>query len=234
MAKTELEIINLALVAAGETKQLAGALETAPGPIGGVARTFYPQRRDELLELPGTRWPFATRRKVLTALDAVTRTDWRFAYALPADCRTARQVVLPGMRNPRPEDAIPFALEAGDPPAGAPAEDDPYAGEPDGMVLLCDLEDAELLYTAGITNPVRFSALFVSALAERVAVDFALHLTKKADLAQAAERRYLAALGLAQVHAAQQGQKDPPAVPDFLEGFDVSDRNRDRFRFGVK
>jgi hypothetical protein len=232
MAKSELEIVNLGLAAAGATKLLSGELATAQGAEAVFARTFYPQRRDELLEIPGSRWPFAIRRVVLAALEGVTRTDWAYVYALPADCRTARQVVLPGMRNPRGEDVIPFALEAGDPDPDA-AEDDPFAGEPTSTIVLCDLAAAELLYTANVTNPARFSALFTSALGERLAIDFATHLTKKDDLARSAERRYLAALGQAQVHAAQQGQKDPPPVPDFLEGYDGPERSS-RFRFGVK
>jgi hypothetical protein len=230
VAKTELEIINLALVAAGETKQLAGALETASGPVAAVGRTFYPQRRDELLEDVGVRWPFASRRAVLAELTDVARTDWRYVYALPSDCRTAHRIVRAGQRWT--DERIPFALEAGDPPADAP-EDDPLAGEPSGQVLLCDEPAAELLYTANVTNPARFSALFCAALAERLAVDFATHITKKADLAQLAERRYLAALGRAQVHAASQGQRDPPPPPDFLDGYgDVNGERLDRLRRG--
>jgi hypothetical protein len=229
--KTEIEIVNLALAAAGATKLLAGDLATAAGAEAGFGRTFYPQRRDELLE--DFRWFFSTRRAALALLEGVTRTDWGYVYALPADCRTAQQVVLPGMRNPRPEDSIPFQLEAGDAPA-VPVEDDPLSQEPTATVLLCDLEAAELIYTANVTNPGRFSALFTAALGERLAIDFATHLTKKADLAAAAERRFLSAIGRAQVHSARQSQKDQPGPPDFLEGFQELGGIDPRFRFGVK
>ena len=125
----------------------------------------------------------------------------------------------PGQRNPRPEDEVPFALEAGDVDPNAPA-DSPFGAEPAGMVILCDLPAAELIFTGRCSNPVRWSSLFAGALAWRLAIDSALYLTKKAEMAGKASEQFQRALDQARLHQAIQGKADAPATPDFLEGFE--------------
>lgn len=210
MARTDTEIARIALASAGATR-LPTDLATDKTPEAGTLRDLLPQFRDELLE--AFDWPFARRRAVLAALSGVTRTDWLYAYAIPADLLTPDLIARPGDRNPSREDLIPYRIEAGDPPAGS------ETGEPESQILLTDQVDAELLYTGRCTNPARFSALFVSALAWRLAYHLALHLTKKADLAGTARDEFYAALGRAQVHARGQGVPDDPPPPDFLEGY---------------
>jgi hypothetical protein len=224
MAKTDTEIVRLALAAAGASK-LPTDLATDKSPEVGVMRDLLPQFRDELLE--AFDWHFARRRAVLAPLANVTRSDWAFVYAVPADMLTAISVVLPGVRQPRAEDLIVYRLEAGDPP-DAPAEDDPFAGEPDSLILLCDQQDAELIYTGRVTNPTRFSASFTGALSSWLAYHAATYMTKKADLAKLARDAFFDALGRAQVHVRKQATPNADQPPDFLEGYspvsDPSDR----------
>lgn len=221
MADSEITIVNLALAAAGATKFLSGDLADAPGPEAAMARLYYPQRRDELLEC--FPWYFARRRAQLAELANVTRTDWPHVYAAPADMKTARAIVRPGIRFPRSEDEVAFAIEAGD----ADSE-----GEPGAPILLCDLPQAELLYTGRVTAPPRFSALFTSALVDRLAVDLATYLTRKADLAAEAQRRFIPELAQAKAHSANQGKRDQPSAPDFIEGTFESEEVMGRVRFG--
>jgi len=215
MADSNTTIANIALGRAGATKRL-NALETDGSPEALFLRDLLPQYRDELLE--GFDWPFARRRALLNPLATVTRTDWSFVYAPPADMHADRFVVLPGLRNPGPSDAVAYRLEAGDPPEGG-AEDDPYAGEPASQIILCDLANAELLYTGKCTNPARFSAHFTAALSWQLALDVALYLTKKQDLADLASRRLDLALAKARAYSANRGMRDATSTPDFMLDF---------------
>lgn len=215
MARTNTQIARIAQASAGATRLITN-LETDTTPEAGTIRDLLPQFRDELLE--SFDWHFARRRTALALLADVTRTDWLYAYEVPADMLSADRIAKPGDRNPSHEDLIPFRIEAGDGDPAAP-EDDPAAAEPASSILLCDQVDAELLYTATVTNPARFSALFASALAWRLAYHLALHVTKKADLAGTAREEFYAAIGRAQVHSRNQGTADDPPPPDFLEGF---------------
>jgi hypothetical protein len=222
VATSEIEIVNMALAAAGATRPLTGELGAQTSPEGTMARLYYPQRRDELLS--SFPWFFAKRRVTLAPLADVTRTDWTNVYAAPAGMLSARSVVRHGIRYPRPEDEIEFMVEAGDPDSD---------GEPGALVILCDEPSAELIFIGAITAPVRFSPLFTSALADRLAVDLATYLSKKADLAKAAQERFMGELAQAKVHSASQGQRGPASMPDFLEGSftgDTSAMERVRFR----
>lgn len=224
--RTNAGIATLALFRAGGTRRIAD-LETDKGPEAAFFAELLPQQRDELLE--SFRWPFATRRQVLAELAEVSRTDWAHVYAAPADLLTAHQIVLPGERDPRPEDQIPFRLEAGDP--ADPAAEDAEAG---ALVILTDQPAAELLYTGRVTNPARFSALFAGALTWRMALDAALYFTKKDDLAAVAQRQLDVALRAARVHGANQRKAGPVPIPDFLEGY-AGGRARDpRFRTSLE
>lgn len=222
MATSEIEIVNLALAAAGASRPLTGELGAQTSPEGMIARLYYPQRRDELLS--SFPWYFAKRRAALAPLADVTRSDWTNVYAVPSGMLSARTVVRSGIRYPRPEDEIEFMVEAGDPDSD---------GEPGAQVILCDEPSAELIFIGAITAPVRFSPLFTSALADRLAVDLATFLTKKADLAKAAQERFLGEIAQAKAHSANQGKRGPASMPDFLEGSYTGDEatmERARFR----
>jgi hypothetical protein len=213
VASTNTELAELARIRAGSTKRITD-LESDKSPEADAIRVLLPQFRDELLE--GFDWHFARGRAALQVLADVTRTDWGYVYAVPSDMLTARGLVYAGCRQPRPEDLIPYRLEAGDADPNPPEGE---TGEPNETILLTDAESAELIYTRRVTNPARFSALFTAALTWRLALDLATNVTLKADLATTAERQFVYWLGQAQVHAAKQEERDPVQGPEFLDGF---------------
>ena len=143
------------------------------------SKIHYGPTRDELLE--GFPWRFATRRAVLAPL-AETRTGWEFVYALPADF-LAPQYIWSGERRPRPEDEIPFQLEA----LGS-------GTNPSGLCLLTDQPEAELIYTAECPAVALWTPTFVQAVAWALAVKLALVVPVKPQLAALADGKALTAL----------------------------------------
>ena len=155
------------------------------------SKIHYGPTRDELLE--GFPWRFATRRAVLAPLAEGQQrmvygwlrnqgTGWEFVYALPADF-LAPQYIWSGERRPRPEDEIPFQLEA----LGS-------GTNPRGLCLLTDQPEAELIYTAECPAVALWTPTFVQAVAWALAVKLALVVPVKPQLAALADGKALTAL----------------------------------------
>jgi len=104
----------------------------------------------------------------------VTRDGWAFACPLPPDFLDEQWVYnkptltntavinsfqppkFSPIRNPRPEERVPFAIEDANDGSG-------------NQILLTDADKPTLVYTAQITNPRSFSGPFTKALAWRLA-----------------------------------------------------------------
>jgi hypothetical protein len=196
MAVTEASICNVALLRVGQ-RQTIDSLEEATTEAM-ACKALYPFARDSLLE--EVWWSWATKRQVL-ALTAETRTGWSYVYAFPSDCVTARYLSA-SVRFPAEDQTIPFAFEASD--------------DGTARVLLTDQESAELVYTAGITNPNLWSAMARDALAWRLAADLVSALPVKPQLA--AQALGMAARRALEAAAADraQSQLDRPQLAEHL------------------
>lgn len=158
------QIYNLALAKVGHTKFVAATTDRSVE--AELCNVFYEQCRNQLLrEYP---WRFAKRRAALSILAGTPPTAWQFQYSKPSDCLRARYLANPLGRNVRADLAVPFEV----------------ASVGDQEVIFTDLEDAELVYTQLITDPTRFDALFVIALATLMASELALPLRGKPDLTE--------------------------------------------------
>lgn len=201
MVQTETDIVNQALIHAGQTKLLA-AFRTDKGEAASIAQAVFDTLLAEVLE--ARPWPFATRRQLL-ALLAVTRTDWRYVYAVPADLLVARYLVLVGTRFVPPSEGSVWTVESND------------AG--DGQVILTDQANAELVYTFRHAVPSAWPAGFVVALSHRLAVPLAAGLIKGSDGARVAQlnwNAYQLALRKAFAVRANEQQRDDPALPAWI------------------
>ena len=192
MALTEAGLCNLALLRVGQ-RQFITAL-TQNSPQAQLCALAYPHARGVVLE--AAWWPFATRRAELALLSGTTRSGWEYAYALPADCLTARYIYS-GVRNPAPGEGPPFTTE-----------DD----ETSGRILLTDEEEPELVYTTDSVVAGRFPSLFCDALVARLAIELAFSLPVKPQLALGLEPVYRQALNVAL--AAQHRQAKADAAPE--------------------
>lgn len=200
MARSEVDIANQALSNIGVTKVIAAlddqCLEAQQCAI------WYPQVRDKLLRRGA--WPFATSRVALAVVAGVAPTDWEYAYAAPNPCFAIHFVTLPGIRNPRADQRIPYRVEA-----------HVDAGVVVGKLILCDEEDAELCYTVPVEDPEVFDEDFADALAWGLSARLARALKKDLSLASDCDKKYEIEARTALAAAGNEGQDDPAPISSF-------------------
>lgn len=158
---SEIDICNLALSHLGDTATIASLRPPEGSAQAEHCARFYPIARDSLLEMHA--WGFATRRVTL-ALLASGWPEWSYAYAQPADALNIIAILPPNSSDDYsigvPDSAggpyvpQPFSCEIND--AGAP-------------VIYTDQADAVLRYSATVSDPTRFSPLFVMTLSWHLA-----------------------------------------------------------------
>ena len=195
------QICTVALGRVGE-KQAVDNL-SANTTAAKLCNAIYELARDSALE--EHPWPFATRRATLGVLaddedddEARANTAWQYVYALPTDilpggvgCRYLET----GLPNPAPDQQIPFVLE-----------DD----ADEGLVLLTNQNDAELVYTRKVTETGKFSPLFTDALAWRIAYELCFALPVKPGTAERMWQAYQAKVSQA---AASTMKHQLPGLP---------------------
>lgn len=106
----------------------------------------YATTRDEVLR--SHRWNFATRRAELSRLDDTPAFGWSYQYPLPTDCLRV--------------------VEFNDTELGDVVSDEFLI---EGRNILTDSETAQIVYVRTETDVTKYDALFVKALALRLAVE---------------------------------------------------------------
>lgn len=193
---TEAQVANMALGLVGQ-RQLLDSLSESSTEAQMVS-DFYATTRAELLE--AWEWRFATKRVVL-ALSTETRTGWGYCYVAPTDLLKAWRI-WNGNREPGAGERIPFSKELND------------AG--DGMLILTDMTDAELIYTIDQTRVALWSNSFVKAVAAQLAVYLAPALPVKPELMPNLQRQATLALQTAAARDANESQRDVIAESEFI------------------
>lgn len=189
---SEVDICNLALSHLGDSATVASINPAEGSAQAEHCAIFYPQARDTLLEMHS--WSFATRRASAALLDS-SAYNYRYAYAVPNRCLRILSVHAPTACLDEP--SMDFELEA---------------DENGSRILLTDMPDAVMRYTVALTDPTKFSPLFVDALAWLLASHLAGPLMK-GDTGAAAARSCYATFrqqfSAAAVSDANQRQVDP-------------------------
>lgn len=149
-------ICNEALGHIGVKEQIASLDD--PSTAAAACKLSYPMVLGELLERH--RYAFAEKRQLLNVItDDEEIGGWKFKYQLPSDLVMPRLLWLG--ETPHSLDAVGVYKEHWD---------------PTGTVLLSNVAQAELEYTAFITQTVRFTQQFVQAFALHLAVRLARRL----------------------------------------------------------
>lgn len=167
----EAGVCNLALLRIGQLARITSLADESTE--AEACLTCWDLARDATLE--AAAWPFATRRHALTAITDGERGAWAYAYSLPSDFIAARNLDIADEDNP---------LGAYNTNPGE-AEQLVWRLEGDatlGRVLLTNVENAVLVYTAKVEQPARWSPMFRNALAYQLASDLAFGLAKNQRL----------------------------------------------------
>ena len=166
---SELDICNMALGHLGDSATVASIDPPEGSAQAEHCARFYPMVRDALLEMHD--WSFASRRKRLAQLDNPI-SQWAYCYAAPTDMvnpiavldSNAQSDLASSLPSDAPSDPWGYA-QIQVPGAQVPQ---PYVVEAleDGTeVVYTNQAGALLRYTARVTDPTRFSPLFVQTLA---------------------------------------------------------------------
>jgi len=200
---SEVDICNLALAYLGDEATVAGINPPEGSVQAEYCARFYPFARDSLLELH--TWGFATQYVPLAAL-GISRPEWRFAYAQPADTIKIVAVLAHDAAN----------IEAG----GDHAQ--PFSCEIDNTgtnIILTNQARAAARYISLVKDTTKFSPLFVQTLAWHLASMLAGPLLK-GDVGAAESKRCVGAmqayLSQAMVSDANQRKTQPTHMPDWM------------------
>lgn len=169
------DVLNLTLARIGyKGPRIASLYE---GSIAAkVALDVYSETRDEMLR--NGDWGFAERNVNLTLLKQAPAggyfptnqwngtnnppPPWRFEYTYPADCLKVRSVK-----------AVPLFVMDFDPQPNLFAVENDVYFTPSQKVILCNVQNAQLVYTGQITDPQLWEADFVNAFSAELGLRLA-------------------------------------------------------------
>ena len=183
MAATDLAICNMALSRLGAN--LASSITSPTTKEETQCQAIFDNERDAVLE--AHRWGFA--EKIATLADSGdTPVGWTYAYTMPSDCLAPRLIYNP---NETGEESIythdhDRAVRSGKIEFVERIKSDLATRQ-----IWCNLLAAKLIYTATVTDPNLFNAMFTDALADKLASGLAIPLKGSAQLRDTFYQSYL-------------------------------------------
>lgn len=200
MATSAVTISNLALSRLGQDANIA-SLDPPEGSANAeLCAQFYPIALDTLLEMHP--WKFAVRRTQPALRDDLANGAWAYPYQEPNGCVRVLGVLADGYTSD--QDAQAFETES----------------DADGNgIILTNTEDATVRYIARVTNPAKFTPLFVEALSWLLASMVAGPIIKGETGAAEGIRTYQAFLAMyarASGSSANQMKKRLEHTPDWI------------------
>lgn len=206
---SDVDICNLALGHLGDTATVASIDPPEGSAQSEHCARFYPMARDSLLEMHA--WNFATRRAQLALLSSAW-PEWAYCYALPAEVLNILAILPPDASNDYSETfniTNVWGVTSNYPPFPGVGQYVPQAFSNETLddgtaVVYTNQVDAVMRYTARVTDPSKFSPLFVQALSWHLAAVLAGPLIK-GDAGAAEAKRCTA---MAQAWLAKAAESD--------------------------
>lgn len=200
MAQTDVQICNMALAHLGHSGPFISDLETDQSQEAETCNVFWDTVRDDVLgDYP---WPFATAKKELAQIADQERDGWDYAFALPDDCVSPR-FIWPADSTPRklyPETRTPYKIAK--------------HSEEETSILLCDIDNPVLEYTARMSNVAAYPSKFAMAMSYKMAEMIAIPITGDANKRREMRALYRAEVGQAEARAMNEQQEDEePETP---------------------
>lgn len=170
---SEVTICNLALAHLGDRATVVSIDPPEGSPQAGHCAQFYAPTRDMVLEMH--TWSF-TKRRIALALVENPSSTWAYAYAMPNLCTGVLAILDPDAADDFSASAS-SQTDSFEVPTGVNQTQGAYTPQAfdietldDGsVVILTNQTDAVCRYTVAITDPAKFSALFVQALSRFLA-----------------------------------------------------------------
>lgn len=220
MAISDVAICNLALDAA-HCRSTISAVGEASAEGQACARHYTPALESLLRAV---HWNFARKQVTLSLLKDATLTPpqsvpqpWLYEYAYPSDCLLAYGV-LPQMTNPNGQ-AVQVGWQPPQPQMPVSrfvvAQDNDITGAA-VPVILCNVPQAQLVYTTRVTNSNLFDAQFVDAFVDYLGSRLAGPLTGDK---QHAMNLFQKASAMVKSAASRNGNEGPTildSVPDWM------------------
>lgn len=213
MAASIEAICNMALGFAGLSAWITSIDGTSAS--AKACKVYYENLRNDLLT--EYDWDFASRQALVTAVPRVVMDGWAYQGPLPGDFLKVNSLMpyaTPGVnsynaisppyagRTLRADERIPHkSVDANDGTGN--------------KLLLMDLPQAMLFYTAAIDNPKSFSESFDKALAWTLAVPLSLALRGDAAAAQRLEAKAMREVNNAVAKTMRGKQEDPEPKSEF-------------------
>lgn len=191
---SKIEIWNMALGFIG-TRTVASETERTLEAV--QCGLFWDNARRMVLQ--NFPFNFAQKKRLLAEkkIEKSFTSQWKYAYAMPADCLNPQAIA--DTNNFYERKYFEIALTE--------------TGE---KVLLCDVSPCTLHYTADVTDSSLFTELFINALAYKLASLVAVPLLKNnTNKRQELEQLYKMAIADAVQSNARQG-KEKPYVDDWI------------------
>lgn len=165
---TEVDLCNLALASLGD-RATVSSINPPEGSIQAEhCARFYPIARDSLLEMH--TWGFSTRRVQLAQVTN-SWSQWLYAYVQPVDALNLIEIL-----DPTVLDDYSATLQQYTNPAYStvvlPTQVGGYVPQPftcevdaaGNQLILCNVANAELRYSAQVSDTTSFSPLFINTL----------------------------------------------------------------------
>ncbi len=192
-------IANLALSHIRD-KGVLEDVDTDTSTRGKTAKLWYdPARKQALADYD---FGFSRKRLILATHSEDPPAEWAFRYQWPADCIQARYLQNPIGRRQAP---LPFEIEQAD----------------DGtMSILCDLDEAVLVYSRDVEDTTFFTPHFVLAHSYLLAHYLAGPITGKKSIQDQMMQNYNNAIAVGAAHEANvtaRGTEGQPEAPWILE-----------------
>ena len=200
---TEVEISNLALSHVGAHRI---TLLTEATKEARQCNLLYPFARDAALRAHD--WSFA-RKRVTLALLPDLYSGWDFAYRYPTDCLVDRKIYDDtGAYTGTSYDVDNDAYRQ----VGKVEYEIAVNAALDGKVILTNKQDAELTYTAAVTNPNLFDSVFVEAFSWLLSSQLAVPLKGDSAMQQTHLNQHMLLINNAKVISANEGNEKPRDV----------------------
>ena len=173
-------------------------------------KKIYEQARDSVLA--SHDWKFASKRLTL-AESTDEYTGWDYAYQYPTDCIEAREILdddgtYTGTSYDVDEDRYKVTKKVEFTIGTNTARN--------RKLILTNKATAELRYTAKVTDPNLFSALFIDALIYRLASDLSQPIRASIQLNQQMLQMFLAVLANARAVDANETEQVPQEFNSFV------------------